>query len=325
MKAIVLLFLFVSASCIAGVGKSVRKYYFKLDTISTEVPKGMCLIVGKVTTGGAPLADGVVSTYKHKHSATTDQQGNYELLIPSQQVMLYFFKPHYGEIVTHNYDFKSGHKVELDFFAYEDFDMLEVDKPVIYLYPQKEIDVTVKLQQKGELTFTYPQYKDEWKLTVDSSGKMVEKGDSRTYPYLFWEGKQKGLYFQDNKGEIYGDKVSRDNVVSYLENKLHALGLNENESADFITFWGPRMVKYENMLVQFVVDDQYGEIISEMEISPKPDAMRRVYMLFSELKNADNYRVAKPIEIHEFVRKGFTAIEWGGSEVKLSPQIVENR
>ncbi|MBQ9925500.1 MAG: hypothetical protein IJO51_05730 [Clostridia bacterium] len=34
------------------------------------------------------------------------------------------------------------------------------EKPVIYLYPEEETEVTVKLDYAGELTTTYPEYKD---------------------------------------------------------------------------------------------------------------------------------------------------------------------
>ena len=35
-----------------------------------------------------------------------------------------------------------------------------IDKPVIYLYPQEETDVTVQLDYDGVLTCTYPTYEN---------------------------------------------------------------------------------------------------------------------------------------------------------------------
>lgn len=35
-------------------------------------------------------------------------------------------------------------------------------KPVIYLYPEEETQVTVQLDYAGELTCTYPAYQDGW-------------------------------------------------------------------------------------------------------------------------------------------------------------------
>jgi len=325
MKALIILFVVISFSAFADDNKSLLKYHFKRDTISSDVPKGKCLIVGKVKSRGNPLADGIVSTIKHRYSGTTDAEGNYRLLIPSQEVELYFFKPYYGEIVTHKYKFKSGHKVELDFFAYEDLRMIEVDKPVVYLYSDTEVDVSVQLIPKGELNFTYPEYKNGWDFTVNNTGLKFEEGIVKTYPYLFWEGVQKGLYFQDNQGEIYGEIIKKSNVVSFLEKELANLGLNEIESTDFITFWGPRMTQYEDVLVQFVVDEDYSKLVSKMDVTPKPDAIRRVYMLFSEIEDAENYIISPPKEISEFVRNGLTLLEWGGSQVSISPELTENK
>lgn len=315
----------ISVSAFADEYKSLMKYHFKSDTINSEVPKGKCLIVGKVKSGGSPLADGIVSTIKHKYSGTTDADGNFSFVIPSQEVELYFFKPHYGEIVTHKYNFKGGHKVELDFFAYEDLKMIEVDKPVIYAYSEMEIDVSFNLNPKGELNFTYPEYSGEWNFTVTNNGLKFEGEKAKTYPYLFWEGTQKGLYFQDEKGEIYGEVVKKKGVVSFLENKLSNLGLNEKESTDFITFWGPRMVQYESVLVQFIVDENYENVVGDMTITPKPDAVKRVYMLFSSIEHPENYRIKSPPSIIDFERSGFTVIEWGGSEINLTPEITKNR
>jgi len=37
-------------------------------------------------------------------------------------------------------------------------------KPVIYLYPTEEQIVNVTLDLKGDLTCTYPEYKDGWEV-----------------------------------------------------------------------------------------------------------------------------------------------------------------
>ena len=47
-----------------------------------------------------------------------------------------------------------------------------------------------------------------------------------------------------------------------------------------------------------------------MEITPVPDSILRVHMVFK--------RIEEPVEIREqtlkpFTRKGFTVVEWGGS------------
>lgn len=61
----------------------------------------------------------------------------------------------------------------------------------------------------------------------------------------------------------------------------------------------------------FEINDIIG--ITKLDITPKPDSMLRVMMLYKPLD--------KPIKIGEqklkpFERKGFTVIEWGGTEVR---------
>ena len=60
-------------------------------------------------------------------------------------------------------------------------------KPVIYLYPEKETTVTVKLDYAGTLTCTYPAYGDGWTVTACPDGTLTDDA-GQTYSYLYWEG-----------------------------------------------------------------------------------------------------------------------------------------
>ena len=40
------------------------------------------------------------------------------------------------------------------------------EKPVIYLYPEQEEEVSVRLDYDGKLTCTYPEYDDGWNVTA---------------------------------------------------------------------------------------------------------------------------------------------------------------
>ena len=63
----------------------------------------------------------------------------------------------------------SGCKFADDVLGYD-------EKPVIYLYPEKETDVTVKISLDGELTCTYPAYDDGWKVTAQPDGTLKWMG-----------------------------------------------------------------------------------------------------------------------------------------------------
>ena len=61
------------------------------------------------------------------------------------------------------------------------------EKPVIYLYPEEEMEVTVKLDFDGTLTSTYPAYEDGWTVTAQPDGTLTDES-GREYYCLFWEG-----------------------------------------------------------------------------------------------------------------------------------------
>src|SRR4051812_21348674 len=70
-------------------------------------------------------------------------------------------------------------------------DELHLAKPAIYLYPEKETALTVKLVLEGTLTGTYPELDPatgNWNLIAYPGGKIFNKPDGRNYSYLFWEG-----------------------------------------------------------------------------------------------------------------------------------------
>lgn len=86
------------------------------------------------------------------------------------------------------------------------------------------------------------------------------------------------------------------------------MGLTPREYNDFIVFWLPELRRNPYNLVMFATD-QYEELAG-MEITPVPDSILRVHMVFK--------RIEEPVEIREqtlkpFTRKGFTVVEWGGS------------
>ena len=55
-------------------------------------------------------------------------------------------------------------------------------KPVIYLYPEEETDVSVTLAYDGTLTCTYPNYKTGWHVSAKPDGTLTDErptGSSR--------------------------------------------------------------------------------------------------------------------------------------------------
>ena len=58
-------------------------------------------------------------------------------------------------------------------------------KPVIYLYPEEETRVTVKLDYNGQLTCTYPAYEKGWTVTASPDGTLTDEA-GKQYNYLYW-------------------------------------------------------------------------------------------------------------------------------------------
>lgn len=179
-------------------------------------------------------------------------------------------------------------------------------KPVIYLYPESIQEVSVKLDYSGELTCTYPEYQDGWKITAYPDGMLVDEATGEKYSYLFWEGISDTAY-DFSKGYV----VTGEDTAEFLEVKLDEIGLNRKEANEFIVYWLPRMQENKYNLITF--QNEIYTDAAKLKIYPEPDSILRVFMAYKALE--------EPIEIEEpiiktFKREGFTVVEWGGAEVK---------
>lgn len=299
-----------------------HNYEIVSDSFSSEVPAGKCLVTGRImipahdTVWAKPVAFGLVATTNQKKSTTTDIDGFYSLMISEKDSGIFFFNVGMAEIVVSEFDFLSQHHVVINFYPGRRYNITVVDKPVIYLYSDARIESEITFSCKGDLTFSYPEYNSGWQMTVDQNG-MADSKSGQSYPYLFWEAKTDQLNFETKNEGLNGFVVNTDTLVSFLENSLTVLGLNEKEQTDFITFWIPKMSDNKFVLIQFLIDDAYAKSISEMNISPQPDAMRRVFMLWSPVESEDAGIPVTAQNLTSFERFGFTVVEWGGSEIDL--------
>ena len=52
------------------------------------------------------------------------------------------------------------------------------EKPIIYLYPEEETNIEVKLGKKENITCSYPKYENGWKVVANPNGdlKYIENG-----------------------------------------------------------------------------------------------------------------------------------------------------
>ena len=179
------------------------------------------------------------------------------------------------------------------------------EKPVIYLYPETETRVTVKLDLSGELTCAYPAYDGGWTVTAAPDGTLTDE-HGQTYNYLYWEGEvATGFDFSE------GFCVAGSDTAAFLEDALDRLGLTRREANEFLVYWLPRMQDNPYNLIAFQ-QEAYTES-AKLTVSPRPDSVLRVFMAWKPLARL----VDIPAQILPgFERRGFTLVEWGGAEVR---------
>ena len=241
--------------------------------------------------------------------ATLNTFNQFTLNLPSTSYKFDFFYSNvYYEIHTDSFKIKSEERMYVSVYWQRAERIIQVEKPVIYLYPENPLLVNVKVKPKGEFTFTYPTYDNGWEVTASPNGEL-KIGDNR-YNYLFWESQQH-LTFNDfdlSQGSI----VSKHSTISFLEKKLTEFGLNSKEQADFITFWGPQLNKNSSNFIHFVINED-ADLFAELTISPKPQAVYRIYLVFSDSKGISEHSISEQI-LPKMNRSGFVVLEWGGAE-----------
>lgn len=179
----------------------------------------------------------------------------------------------------------------------------DTGKPVIYLYPERELTATVKLDYAEDFTYTYPAYNGGWRVKAQPDGTLTNLADGSEHYYLFWEGDAQ-VDWDFSEGFV----VKGSEVEAFLRESLATLGLTQREYNDFITYWAPEMSRNEYNLVTFATT-QYEEL-APLTVTPAPDTVLRVHMVYRPC-TADT--VIAPQTLAPTARKGFTVVEWGGT------------
>jgi hypothetical protein len=181
-------------------------------------------------------------------------------------------------------------------------------KPVIYIYPEEEIDVKVKLGYEDKLLVSYPIYNDYWSVRANSDGKLVDNKTGRELYSLYYES----LNNVEFKVEEDGFVVGGEEIVPFLESKLEILGLNYKESEEFIIYWLPILKENKYNYIRFATMEEINEN-TPIDIEPKPDTFIRVLMTF---KGLDEKIEVREQELVSVKRKGYSVVEWGGTIIE---------
>jgi hypothetical protein len=225
-----------------------------------------------------------------------------------------------------SYNIKDGDSIKLRVRR-----SFRVKKPVIYLYSPSDIDVSVKLSLIPE-----------WSLSVIYPVVTTENHD---VSYLFWESETNLPRLPASKpqsvdtfnpisnslDDMDSIVIPADKATVYLDKSLKVLGLHTEARTSFITYWLSSILKHEYIALRFVPQSAY-ERTASLSISPQPDVVTRVFMLFrgiakEHLKNWANAQIQAETDVAWWVnvvgvdpaRAGdanlFRVLEWGGMEV----------
>jgi hypothetical protein len=228
---------------------------------------------------------------------------------PQTAVFQFYYDSNFQEIETDSIEIKKGQITVISLHFKAKNEPRPVKKPVIYLYPESDTEVSVELKTVGNLTFSYPDYASGWKGTAHPDGSVDVNG--KQYPYLFWESEQSFNSFDATIGGFYLDK---ENIVESLEKYLTDIGFNDKEKADFITFWGPQLQQHKQVMIQFILNG-YCDQFATLEIEPQPEHLNRVYMIWAGIDGPFKIHLT-PQKLTKMKRKGFDVLEWGGIEIK---------
>lgn len=181
-------------------------------------------------------------------------------------------------------------------------------KPIIYLYPTEDTEISVELLKDENLTCSYPKYKDKWNVLAQPNGNLKDLTTDRQLYALYYESENSIDFKVENEGFV----IKVEDTAEFLEEKLAILGLNERESEEFIIYWLPKLEANKYNYIRFATLDEINANMP-LEINPSPDTIIRVLMTFKGLDN--------PIDVQEQQlktpdRTGFVAVEWGGTEIK---------
>ncbi len=177
-------------------------------------------------------------------------------------------------------------------------------KPMIYVYPEHDMDLTIQLGKSDLLTSTYPKYQNSWNIHVSKDSTIYDYNTKRNYYGLYWEAKD----FTE-LDMATGFVVKGEETVSFLEDKLAYLGLNDREINEFIVYWINRLENNPYNYIYFRTEEEINQYMP-LYFSEQPDSVIRILVDFKPLNK--KIRVKEQKLVHR-ERNGFSVVEWGAT------------
>lgn len=181
-------------------------------------------------------------------------------------------------------------------------------KPIIYIYPENEMDVNVRVGYDNLLTVSYPKYEDGWNVYAYDDGTLIDKKTNRELYALYYESNNKIKFEIEEDGFV----VKGSDSSTFLEEKLQILGLNSREINEFIIYWLPILESNKYNYIRFATNEEINENMP-LSVEPKPESVIRVLMTF---KGLDEKIQVKEQNLIPVIRNGYSVVEWGGTIIK---------
>lgn len=202
-------------------------------------------------------------------------------------------------------------------------------KPVIRFYSNDivdSLDVSLEFVDWKNI-ISYPRaslYVNSCNPTISWNVKLVPQKPSaeiehkscdgiyRKYSYLFWEASTlNGFNICLSEASCVRSNELNDGI---LQDALIAQGLSIEEATEMATHWLPLMTQKEFVMIQFL-PQHYLDQRAKLTVSPAPDIVHRVFMLFHSTDSRKPCEVplvrSPPIVVD---REKFAVVEWGGME-----------
>lgn len=191
-------------------------------------------------------------------------------------------------------------------------DWVKESKPAIYIYPEKETAVNIKLKPLGYLTVSNPPYDpiNGWNIVSYPDGLLQpvspQLKESPSYPYLYYEAA-----LSEKPNPKAGFVITKDKLAGFFDDSLATLGLNERELSDFKEYWLPRLnIDSVNYYLIYFLNQKEIERIEPISISIPIDTSIRIRLYFKPLKEIITLPEQNLSPAPK--RYGNIMVEWGG-------------
>ncbi|WP_165396042.1 hypothetical protein [Flavobacterium sp. J27] len=286
----------------------------KLNTAEYAQNKGKEFILSGSILDCEKLAisKATVTNLNTQENVFSDSNGKFKIKVRKKDVLLFESESCISQEVLVG----KQKDITVSLKAKQKNEVILLKKPILYLYPTQKTEVTLQFHFNGKLKTTFPKYDENWNVIAFPDGKLYDTKTQRTYTSLFWDGEIElpKTHYQYNNGFV----VAKENLTSFLIEKLEHIGLNHQETNDFIQFWLPILEQNKFNFIHFLVNEACNEIAVNT-VHPKPETSIRVYMEFFGI---NQFQSVSEQQLPKTKRKGFTLVEWGGTDV--SQKIKKN-